>query len=101
MRGEQTVDNYEIGMKADWFDHALGPSVPTFQTDWQNMTGSTYVATIWWDLDGDPYEEPNRRCRARRIYSAWNTYEVNYFPKPVDVRTCSRRKPRASRSKPT
>ena len=42
------------------------------------MTGSTYVATIWWDLDGNGFAEANVPCAAR--CDGTNTYEVNYFP---------------------
>jgi outer membrane receptor protein involved in Fe transport len=78
VRGEQTVDNYEIGIKADWLDGRFRTNVTAFQTDWQNMTGSTYVATIWWDLDGNGIGEATVPCAAR--CDRTNTYEVNYFP---------------------
>jgi outer membrane receptor protein involved in Fe transport len=78
VRGEQTVDNYEIGVKADWLDGRLRTNLTAFQTDWQNMTGSTYVATIWWDLDGNGIAEATVPCAAR--CDRTRTYEVNYFP---------------------
>jgi outer membrane receptor protein involved in Fe transport len=78
VRGEQTVDNFEVGIKADWFDGRLRTNVTAFQTDWENMTGSTYVATVWWDLDGNGVAESRVPCAARCDRS--NTYEVNYFP---------------------
>jgi outer membrane receptor protein involved in Fe transport len=78
VRGEQTVDNFEIGMKADWLDGRFRTNVTAFQTDWQNMTGSTYVATVWWDLDGNGFAEARVPCAAR--CDRTNTYEVNYFP---------------------
>jgi iron complex outermembrane recepter protein len=78
VRGEQTVDNYEVGMKADWLDSRFRTNVTLFQTDWQNMTGSTYVATVWWDLDGNGIAEARVPCAARCDRS--NTWEVNYFP---------------------
>jgi outer membrane receptor protein involved in Fe transport len=78
VRGEQTVDNFEIGMKADWFDGRFRTNVTAFQTDWQNMTGSTYVATVWWDLDGNGFAEGRVPCAAR--CDRTNTWEVNYFP---------------------
>jgi iron complex outermembrane receptor protein len=43
------------------------------------MTGSTYVATIWWDLvGGDGIAESTVPCAAR--CDRTNTFEVNYFP---------------------
>jgi outer membrane receptor protein involved in Fe transport len=78
VRGEQTVDNYEIGIKADWLDGRFRTNLTAFQTDWENMTGSTYVATIWWDLDGNGIAEARVPCAARCDRS--NTWEVNYFP---------------------
>jgi iron complex outermembrane recepter protein len=78
VRGEQTVDNYEIGMKADWLDGRFRTNVTAFQTDWENMTGSTYVATVWWDLNGDTIAESRVPCAAR--CDRTNTWEVNYFP---------------------
>ena len=78
VRGEQTVDNFEVGIKADWLDGRFRTNVTVFQTDWQNMTGSTYVATVWWDLDGNGFAEARVPCAAR--CDGTNTYEVNYFP---------------------
>jgi outer membrane receptor protein involved in Fe transport len=78
VRGEQTVDNFEIGMKADWFDGRFRTNITAFQTDWQNMTGSTYVATVWWDLDGNGFAEGRVPCAAR--CDGTGTWEVNYFP---------------------
>ena len=78
VRGEQTVDSYEIGMKADWLEGRMRTNVTAFMTDWRNMTGSTYVATIWWDLDGNNVAEATVPCAAR--CDRTNTYEVNYFP---------------------
>jgi outer membrane receptor protein involved in Fe transport len=78
-RGEQTVDNYEIGIKADWLDGRFRTNLTAFQTDWANMTGSTYVATIWWDLVGnDGIAETRVPCAAR--CDRTRTWEVNYFP---------------------
>ena len=78
-RGEQTVDNYEVGMKADWLGGRLRTNVTAFYTDWRNMTGSTYVATIWWDLvGGDGIAESTVPCASR--CDRTNTFEVNYFP---------------------
>jgi outer membrane receptor protein involved in Fe transport len=87
-RGKETVDNYEIGMKADWADGRIRTNLTAFMTDWQNMAGSTYVATVWWDLNGNGAAEvpgapgyPNGGfvpCAAR--CDTTNTSEVNYFP---------------------
>jgi outer membrane receptor protein involved in Fe transport len=88
VRGKETVDNYEIGLKADWADGRIRTNLTAFMTDWQNMAGSTYVATVWWDLNGNSLAEvpgspgyPNGGrvpCAAR--CDETNTYEVNYFP---------------------
>ncbi len=88
VRGKETVDNYEIGLKADWADGRLRTNLTAFMTDWRNMAGSTYVATVWWDLNGNGYAEvpgtpgfPNGGfvpCAAR--CDKTNTAEVNYFP---------------------
>jgi hypothetical protein len=53
------------GVKADWLDGWFRTNITAFQTDWQNMTGSTYVATIWWDLDGNGIGEATVPCAAR------------------------------------
>jgi outer membrane receptor protein involved in Fe transport len=78
VRGEQTVDNIEVGIKADWLDGRFRTNVTVFQTDWENMQGSTYVATVWWDLDGNGIAEARVPCAAR--CDGTNTWEVNYFP---------------------
>jgi iron complex outermembrane recepter protein len=78
VRGEERVDSYEIGMKADWADGRLRTNVTAFTTDWENMLGTTYVATVWWDLDGNTFAESRVPCAAR--CDATNTWEVNYFP---------------------
>jgi iron complex outermembrane receptor protein len=78
VRGEETVDSFEIGMKADWADGRLRTNLTAFMTDWQNMIGTTYVATIYWDLDGNNFAESTVACAAR--CDSTNRYEVNYFP---------------------
>jgi outer membrane receptor protein involved in Fe transport len=88
VRGKETVDNYEIGLKADWLDGRLRTNLTAFMTEWQNMAGSTYVATVWWDLNGNNFAEvpgtpgfPNGGhvpCAAR--CDTTNSAEVNYFP---------------------
>ena len=57
VRGEQTVDNFEVGIKADWLDGRFRTNVTVFQTDWENMTGL--------DLCRDGLVGP-RRQRLRR-----------------------------------
>ena len=78
IRGEETVDSFEIGMKADWADGRVRTNLTAFMTDWQNMIGTTYVATVWWDIDGNGFAERTLPCAAR--CDTTNTYEVNYFP---------------------
>ena len=94
VRDKQTVDNYEIGLKADWADGRLRTNLTAFTTDWENMLGTTYVATVWWDLDGNGVAEaPGANplypqggrvpCAAR--CDETNAYEVNYFPNLLDA----------------
>jgi outer membrane receptor protein involved in Fe transport len=78
VRGEEKVDSYELGLKADWADGRLRTNLTWFTTDWENMIGTTYVATVWWDLDGNGFAESRVPCAAR--CDTTNTYEVNYFP---------------------
>lgn len=52
-REEQTVTNYEIGMRSDWLDGRLRTNITAFHTDWDNVPVSQYVATQYWDTDGD------------------------------------------------
>jgi outer membrane receptor protein involved in Fe transport len=77
-RGEQTVDNYEIGIKADWFGRRLRTNLTAFATDWRNMTGSTYVATVWWDTDGNGQADSRIPCAARCTDDG--LWEIQYFP---------------------
>jgi outer membrane receptor protein involved in Fe transport len=80
VRDEQTVDSYEIGMKADWADGRLRTNMSYFYTDWRNMTGSTYVATIYWDQDGDGFADIDGLvpCAARCTQDGQN--EILWFP---------------------
>jgi outer membrane receptor protein involved in Fe transport len=81
VRGEEKVDSFEIGLKADWADGRLRTNLTAFTTDWENMIGTTYVATVWWDVfggDGPGAAESRLPCAAR--CDSTNTYEVNYFP---------------------
>ena len=78
IRGEEKVDSFEIGLKADWADGRLRTNLTAFTTDWENMIGTTYVATVWWDLNGDTFAESRVPCAAR--CDSTNTWEVNYFP---------------------
>lgn len=77
-RDEEKVDSFEIGLKADWADGRLRTNLTAFSTDWRNMIGTTYVATVWWDLDGNGVAESRVPCAAR--CDTMNTWEVNYFP---------------------
>ena len=78
VRGEEKVDSFEIGLKADWADGRFRTNLTAFTTDWENMIGTTYVATVWWDLNGDTFAESRVPCAAR--CDPTNTWEVNYFP---------------------
>jgi iron complex outermembrane receptor protein len=78
VRDEEEVDSFEIGLKADWADGRLRTNLTAFSTDWRNMIGTTYVATVWWDLDGNGVAESRVPCAAR--CDTTNTWEVNYFP---------------------
>lgn len=80
VRDEQTVDSYELGMKADWLDGRLRTNVTYFTTDWRNMTGSTYVATIYWDTDADGFADVDGLipCAARCTADGQN--EILWFP---------------------
>ena len=80
LRGEQTVDSFEVGMKADWLDGRLRTNVTAFMTDWRNMTGSTYVATIYWDIDADGFADVDGLipCAARCTADGQN--EILWFP---------------------
>jgi outer membrane receptor protein involved in Fe transport len=78
VRGEEKVDSFEIGLKADWADGRFRTNLTAFTTDWENMIGTTYVATVWWDLDGNTFAESRVPCAAR--CDTTNTWEVNYFP---------------------
>jgi iron complex outermembrane receptor protein len=80
VRDEQTVDMIELGLKADWLDGRLRTNASYFYTDWRNMTGSTYVATIYWDQDGDGFADINGLvpCAARCTADGQN--EILWFP---------------------
>src|SRR5690606_33697772 len=80
VREEQTVDSYEIGMKADWMDGRLRTNVTAFFTDWRNMTGSTYVATIFWDTDGDGFADVDGLIPCAARCTADGQYEILWFP---------------------
>lgn len=58
VRDEQTVESFEIGMRADWLGGALRTNITAFYTDWSEVPVSTYVATRFWDLDGNGFAEP-------------------------------------------
>lgn len=82
LRGKQTVDSYELGMKADWLDDRLRTNATYFTTDWRNMTGLTYVATIYWDTDGDGYGDVDGLipCAARCTPEG---HEILWFPNVI------------------
>lgn len=42
---EQTIENFEIGLRADWFNGRLRTNISAFMTDWENQQTSTYIAT--------------------------------------------------------
>lgn len=52
-RDEQTVKSYEVGLRADWLGGALRTNVTAFYTDWQNVEVNQYVATQYWDTNGN------------------------------------------------
>jgi iron complex outermembrane recepter protein len=80
VRDEQTVDSYEIGMKADWMGGRLRTNVTAFFTDWRNMTGSTYVATTFWDTDGDGFADVDGQIGCAARCTADGQYEILWFP---------------------
>lgn len=59
VREEQTIDNFEVGLRADWLGGALRTNVTVFYTDWQNIPVSQYVATMYWDTDGNGVADSN------------------------------------------
>ena len=42
---EETIENFEIGLRADWFDGRLRTNISAFKADWANQQTSTYIAT--------------------------------------------------------
>jgi iron complex outermembrane receptor protein len=42
---KQTVENLEIGLRADWFNGRVRTNISAFMTDWANQQTSTYIAT--------------------------------------------------------
>lgn len=80
LRDKQTVDSYELGLKADWLDGRLRSNLTYFTTDWRNMTGSTYVATTYWDIDADGFADVDGLipCAARCTQDGQN--EILWFP---------------------
>ncbi len=47
---EETIWNYEIGMKSSWFDDQLIVNLAAFVADWEGFQGITFAAL---DLNGD------------------------------------------------
>ena len=80
LRGKQTVDSYEVGMKADWLDGRLRTNATYFTTDWRNMGGATYVATIYWDTDGDTYADVDGLIPCAARCTADGQHEILWFP---------------------
>ena len=80
LNDKQTVDAFEIGMKADWLDGRLRSNLTYFTTDWRNMPGATYVATTYWDTDADGFADVNGLipCAARCTTDGQN--EILWFP---------------------
>ena len=52
-RPEQTVKSFEAGLRADWLDSTVRTNLTVFKTDWSNVPVSQYVATKFWDVDGN------------------------------------------------
>lgn len=52
-RPEQTVENFELGIRADWLGGQLRTNLTVFHTDWNNVPVSQYIATKYWDTDGN------------------------------------------------
>jgi iron complex outermembrane receptor protein len=80
LRGKQTVDSYELGLKADWLDGRLRSNLTYFTTDWRNMTGSTYVATIYWDTDADGFANIDGLIPCSVRCTGDGQYEILWFP---------------------
>jgi iron complex outermembrane recepter protein len=57
VRDEQTVTNFEVGMRADWLGGALRTNVTAFLTHWENIPVSQYVVTKYWDTDGNGFAD--------------------------------------------
>ena len=79
VRGEQTVDNFEIGIKADWLDGRLRTNV--------TVVPNRLAEHDRIDVRRNGLVGPRRQrhCRVPRVPCAarcdgTNTYEVNYFP---------------------
>ena len=80
LRDKQTVDSYELGMKADWLDGRLRTNAAWFTTDWRNMTGATYVATVYWDVDGDGFGDVNGLIPCAARCTGDGQHEILWFP---------------------
>jgi iron complex outermembrane receptor protein len=57
VRDEQTVTNFEVGMRADWLGGALRTNVTAFYTTWKNIPVSQYIVTKYWDTDGNGFAD--------------------------------------------
>ena len=80
LRDKQTVDSVELGMKADWLDGRLRTNVTYFTTDWRNMPGATYVATIYWDTDADGFANVDGLIPCAARCTADGQHEILWFP---------------------
>jgi len=59
-RGEQSVRNFEVGARADWFGGSLRTNVTLFYTTWENVPTSSFAATLYWDTNGDGVADSKR-----------------------------------------
>jgi len=75
-RDEQTVKSYEAGLRADWLAGRLRTNLTVFYTDWANVPVSSYVATTFWDLDGNGFADVNGRIDA----NSDGVNDIFFFP---------------------
>ncbi len=45
--GEQTVDNYELGLRADWLGGVVRTNISAFYTEWNGLQASQYIASSY------------------------------------------------------
>lgn len=80
-RDEQTVKSYEVGLRADWMAGRLRTNVTLFYTDWANVPVSSYVATTFWDLNGNGFADLNGRIDA----NSDGVNDIFFFPSLFNV----------------